>query len=51
MSATTATAPTTTPAPAAPATLEQTGLPVDQIEQLLIKTLYGAEATGVMIAR
>jgi hypothetical protein len=38
------------PVPAAPATIEDTGLPVDRIHQLLIKTLYGAEATGLVIA-
>ncbi len=38
------------PAPAAPTTIEQTGLPVDQLHQLLIKTLYGAEALGLAIA-
>src|SRR4029077_18468892 len=38
------------PVPAAPATIEDTGLPVDRIHQLLIKTLYGAEATGLTIA-
>jgi hypothetical protein len=36
--------------PPAPATLDETGLPIDQVEQLLLKTLYGAEATGVMLA-
>jgi hypothetical protein len=38
------------PVPAAPATIEDTGLPVDRIHQLLIKTLYGAEATGLVLA-
>src|SRR4029077_18129101 len=38
------------PVPAAPVTMEDTGLPVDRILQLLIKTLYGAEATGLAIA-
>jgi hypothetical protein len=38
------------PVPAAPATIEDTGLPVDRIHQLLMKTLYGAEATGLVIA-
>lgn len=37
-------------APTAPATIEDTGLPADHIEQLLLKTLYGAEATGLAIA-
>jgi hypothetical protein len=32
--------------PPLPRTLEDTGLPSDQVEQLLIKTLYGGEATG-----
>jgi hypothetical protein len=38
------------PAPAVPATLEDTGLGADQLEQLLIKTLYGGEATGLGLA-
>jgi hypothetical protein len=42
--------PTRTPAPPVPATLEDTGLGTDQIEQLLVKTLYGGEATGLMLA-
>jgi hypothetical protein len=37
-------------APPVPATLEDTGLGADQIEQLLVKTLYGGEATGLMLA-
>ena len=37
-------------APPLPRTIEDVGLPVDQIEQLLIKTLYGTEATGTAIA-
>ena len=37
-------------APPAPRTIEATGLPVDQIEQLLIKTLYAGEATGLTLA-
>jgi len=36
--------------PPMPRTLEEVGLPADQVEQLLIKTLYGAEATGTAIA-
>ena len=36
--------------PSAPSTLEETGLPFDRALQLLVKTLYGAEATGVAIA-
>src|SRR4030095_9492898 len=35
--------------PPLPRTLEDTGLPTDQVEQLLIKTLYGGEATGHML--
>jgi len=42
--------PTTSPAPPVPASLLETGLPVDQIERLLIKTLYTGEATGLVIA-
>ena len=38
---------TRTPAPPVPVTLEDTGLGADQVEQLLIKTLYGGEATGL----
>ena len=38
------------PAPPAPATLEDTGLPADRVHQLLLKTLYGAEATGLVMA-
>ncbi|MBI3491728.1 MAG: ATP-binding protein [Acidobacteria bacterium] len=37
-------------APPLPRTLADTGLGVDQIEQLLIKTLYGGEATGHVAA-
>jgi hypothetical protein len=40
----------TAPVPVALATIEDTGLPVDRVLQLLIKTLYGAEATGLAIA-
>ena len=39
-----------TPAPAAPPTLEDTGLPADRLQQLLVKTLYGSEATGITLA-
>jgi hypothetical protein len=42
--------PNTAPAPPAPISLAQTGLTADQIEQLLIKTLYGGEATGLAVA-
>ena len=41
---------TRTAAPPVPARLEDTGLGADQIEQLLVKTLYGGEATGLMLA-
>jgi hypothetical protein len=37
-------------APPVPATLADTGLSADQVEQLLIKTLYGGEATGLALA-
>jgi hypothetical protein len=49
----TATAPfegTRTPAPPVPATLEDTGLGSDQLEQLIVKTLYGGEATGLVLS-
>jgi hypothetical protein len=36
--------------PPVPRTIEDTGLPLDVIEQLLIKSLYGAEATGMMLS-
>jgi hypothetical protein len=36
--------------PPLPRTLEETGLPLDSLEQLLMKTLYGSEATGLVIA-
>ncbi|HEY7291355.1 MAG TPA: hypothetical protein VH583_16075 [Vicinamibacterales bacterium] len=38
------------PVPPVPRTIEETGLPLDQIEQLLLKTMYGAEATGMAVA-
>jgi hypothetical protein len=41
---------TRTPAPPVPARLEDTGLGADQIEQLLVKMLYGGEATGLTLA-
>ena len=52
MSATTpsSTIPATAPAPPVPMSLRDTGLGVDQIERLLIKTLYTGEATGLVIA-
>jgi len=40
----------TTTAPPMPRTLEETGVAVDHIEQLLIKTLYGMELTGHAVA-
>ncbi|MCC7416570.1 MAG: ATP-binding protein [Acidobacteria bacterium] len=47
-------APSDEPSPAAvprvPATLEEAGIAIDQIEQLLVKTLYGGEATGLSLA-
>ena len=36
--------------PPAPATLKDTGLAVDRIEHLIIKTLYTGEATGTAVA-
>jgi hypothetical protein len=42
--------PNTAPAPPVLRTIQDTGLSVDQIEQLLVKTLYGGEATGLMLA-
>src|SRR4051812_40064438 len=36
--------------PPLPATLKETGLAVDFVEQLLIKTLYGGEAIGLTAA-
>jgi DNA-binding MarR family transcriptional regulator len=38
------------PTPAMPATLEETGLAIGQVEQLLVKTLYNGELTGLAIA-
>jgi hypothetical protein len=38
------------PAPAVPATFAETGLRADLIEQLVVKTLYTGEATGLMVA-
>jgi len=37
-------------APPVPRSLQETGLPTEQVEQLLIKTLYGGEATGLQVA-
>ena len=42
--------PNTAPAPPVPASLRETGLGADQLEQLLVKTLYGGEATGLTLA-
>ena len=36
--------------PRVPVTLEDTGLAADAIEQLLVKTLYGGETTGLLLA-
>jgi hypothetical protein len=49
---TAATAPSIAPvtAPPMPVRLEDTGLPGEQIEQLLVKTLYTGELTGLMVA-
>jgi hypothetical protein len=38
------------PVPPAPTTIEETGLSADSLTQLLLKTLYTGEATGVMVA-
>jgi hypothetical protein len=38
------------PVPQLPRTIAETGLAVDQIEQLLIKTLFSGEATGHVLA-
>ncbi len=43
-------APAMAPKPIAPATIEETGLPPDQITQLLIKTMLGGEVTGLALA-
>ncbi len=40
----------TAPVPRAPATIEETGLGVDQIGQLFVKSLYTGEATGTTLA-
>ena len=37
-------------APPLPHTVAETGLSVDQIEQLMIKTLHTGEATGIVVA-
>jgi len=41
---------TTTSAPPVPTTLKETGLSADTVEQLLVKTLFGAEASGLVLA-
>jgi hypothetical protein len=38
------------PSPALPRTIQDTGLAVEQIEQLLVKTLFTGEATGHVVA-
>ena len=48
--ATAAAPPNTAPPPPVLRSLQDTGLGMDQIEQLLIKTLYGGEATGLALA-
>jgi len=40
----------TAPPPRVPTSLQETGLAADQIEQLVIKTLYGGEASGLALA-
>ena len=42
--------PNTASAPPVPTSLHDTGLAVDQVERLLIKTLYAGEATGLVVA-
>jgi hypothetical protein len=42
--------PNTAPPPPVLRTLQDTGLSTDQVEQLLVKTLYGGEATGLSLA-
>ncbi len=42
--------PATAPVPPVPTSLRETGLSVDQIERLLIKTLHTGEATGLVVA-
>jgi hypothetical protein len=44
------TMPNTAAALPVPRSIEETGLAPDQVEQLLIKTLYGGEATGLNVA-
>ena len=40
----------TAPVPAVPRSIEETGLPSDYLEQLLVKTMYGAEISGTTLA-
>jgi hypothetical protein len=42
--------PNTAPAPPVLKSLQETGLATDQVEQLLVKTLYSGEATGLTLA-
>ncbi len=44
------TIPNVAPPPPVLRSLQETGLGMDQIEQLLLKTLYGGEATGLALA-
>ncbi len=44
-----ATMPTRSPVPPVPRTIEQTGLALDVIEQLVLKTMYGADITGTAL--
>ena len=41
--------PTRSPVPPVPRTIEQTGLALDVIEQLVLKTMYGADITGTAL--
>ena len=43
-------APLPPPTPPQPRSLEDTGLAVDQVEQLLVKTLFTGEASGHVLA-
>ncbi len=43
-------APKLSAAPPAPATIEDTGLSADQLSQLVLKSLYAGEATGLSLA-
>ena len=43
-------APLSTAAPPLPRTIEDTGLAPDQIEQLIVKSLYAGELTGLVLA-